>query len=63
MIGLARALGLEVVAEGVETRAQRDHLRGLGCALAQGYLFGHPLDAAQALSLICESGDRERIRA
>jgi EAL domain-containing protein (putative c-di-GMP-specific phosphodiesterase class I) len=39
---LAAALGLEAVAEGVETRAQADALRAVGCPLAQGFLFGPP---------------------
>ena len=43
MIGMADALGLEVVAEGVETVAQRDELTRLGCDLAQGYLVSPPL--------------------
>jgi len=43
MIGMADALGLEVVAEGVETIAQRDELTRLGCDLAQGYLVSPPL--------------------
>lgn len=42
VIGLANALGLDAVAEGVETRDQADVLRGLGCPHAQGYLFGRP---------------------
>ncbi len=42
-ITLARALDLRVVAEGVETRAERDVLVGLGCELAQGYYFGRPM--------------------
>ena len=45
-ITLAHALGLSVVAEGVETVAQLDYLRDLGCDLVQGYLFSRPLDAA-----------------
>ena len=39
VLGLGRALGLEIVAEGVETPAQADDLRHLGCATAQGYLW------------------------
>jgi diguanylate cyclase (GGDEF)-like protein/PAS domain S-box-containing protein len=39
---LAAALGLEAVAEGVETPAQAEALRALGCPLAQGFLFGAP---------------------
>jgi EAL domain-containing protein (putative c-di-GMP-specific phosphodiesterase class I)/GGDEF domain-containing protein len=42
-IGLAHSLGLDVVAEGVETEAQAVHLRRLGCEQLQGYLLGRPL--------------------
>lgn len=42
-ITLARRLGLSVVAEGVETEAQRQFLAGLGCDLLQGFLFSRPL--------------------
>ncbi|MGN6512600.1 MAG: EAL domain-containing protein [Lysobacteraceae bacterium] len=44
-IGLAHALGLDVVAEGVETEAQAGVLRDLGCEVLQGYLLGRPLPA------------------
>ncbi len=43
VIGLAHSLGLEVVAEGVETTAQLDTLRSQGCHLIQGYLFARPM--------------------
>ncbi|MBK7521027.1 MAG: EAL domain-containing protein [Gammaproteobacteria bacterium] len=46
IIGMARRLGKKVVAEGVETEAQCDYLRELGCDFAQGYLFGKPMSAA-----------------
>ena len=51
IVQLARGLGLKVVAEGVESEAQRALLSTLQCDYAQGYLFGRPLDpqAAQAL--------------
>ena len=51
MIGMAHALGLEVVAEGVETEAQLQILRELGCDLVQGYLISPPvrLDALREL--------------
>ena len=45
VIDLGRNLGLTIVAEGVETRAQADHLRERGCAVGQGFLFGHPATA------------------
>ena len=45
VIKLAHALGLKVVAEGVETTAQLDVLRRLGCDLAQGFLFSEAMPA------------------
>jgi EAL domain-containing protein (putative c-di-GMP-specific phosphodiesterase class I) len=47
VIGLAAALGLRVVAEGVETDAQRNALRAIGTRRAQGFLLGTPLDEAE----------------
>jgi diguanylate cyclase (GGDEF)-like protein/PAS domain S-box-containing protein len=41
--GMAHALGMTVVAEGVETEAQREELIAIGCDAAQGYLFARPL--------------------
>jgi diguanylate cyclase (GGDEF)-like protein/PAS domain S-box-containing protein len=45
VVGMAVELGLEVVAEGVETQEQLQHLERLGCSQAQGYLFGRPSPA------------------
>ncbi|MDR1853319.1 MAG: EAL domain-containing protein [Azoarcus sp.] len=47
VIGLAHALGLKVVAEGVETETQRDFLLAHGCDIFQGYLFSRPIPAAE----------------
>lgn len=44
VVGLARALGLTTVAEGVELEEQRQQLADLGCDYAQGYLLSRPLD-------------------
>jgi PAS domain S-box-containing protein len=52
IIMLAHHLGLKVVAEGVETRAQLDLLKDLGCERAQGYLFSKPVDQAAILKLL-----------
>jgi EAL domain-containing protein (putative c-di-GMP-specific phosphodiesterase class I) len=48
MIALGRDLGKTVVAEGIETPAQRGWLREHGCNLGQGYLFGRPEPAEEA---------------
>jgi polar amino acid transport system substrate-binding protein len=45
IIELCQTLGLEVVAEGVETRSQLEFLRGRGCNIVQGYLFSEALPA------------------
>ncbi len=47
VITLGRELGLQVVAEGVETREQADFLLGRGCVLQQGYLYARPLPEAE----------------
>lgn len=47
VINLAQNLGLGVMAEGVESAAQRDHLIGLGCQSFQGYFFGRPVVLAE----------------
>ena len=52
IVAMARSLGLEVVAEGVETAAQRDFLHHIGCRKMQGYLFSPPLPAAQMERLL-----------
>lgn len=44
LIQLARALDIEVIAEGVETQAQFEIIRAAGCDYAQGFLFGRKVD-------------------
>ena len=70
MLQLARTLGYEIIAEGVERPTQEDGLRALGCHLAQGYFLGKPLGAAETGRMLVEQaggpvpdrrqGDRRR---
>ncbi|MDP9014507.1 MAG: EAL domain-containing protein [Pseudomonadota bacterium] len=55
IIIIAKALGIFVVAEGVETEEQAARLRGFGCNEAQGYLFSRPLPASEAAKLLAAS--------
>jgi EAL domain-containing protein (putative c-di-GMP-specific phosphodiesterase class I) len=50
IVHMARALGAEVVVEGIETKAMLDALRRLGCDYAQGYLIGRPQTLAEVLA-------------
>jgi len=52
VVGLAHTLGMNVVAEGVETAQQMDSLKGLDCEFGQGYLFSRPVDEAGAAHLL-----------
>jgi diguanylate cyclase (GGDEF)-like protein/PAS domain S-box-containing protein len=54
IIALGRNLGMETVAEGVETVAQLEFLRTLGPRFAQGFFFSRPLDAAGAEAVLAE---------
>ncbi|MBD1937302.1 EAL domain-containing response regulator [Microcoleus sp. FACHB-68] len=52
IVTLARSRGMDIVAEGIETPAQLEKLRELGCELGQGYLFSKPVDTEKATELI-----------
>ncbi|MFN3388979.1 MAG: EAL domain-containing protein [Allosphingosinicella sp.] len=52
VIRLGHSLGLDVVAEGIETAEQRDALLALGCAYGQGWLFGRPVPAASLAAIV-----------
>jgi len=58
ILNLGASLGLNVIAEGIETQAQLDILRAHNLRYAQGYLFAHPLPIAEALALISPFQDR-----
>lgn len=52
MISMARQLGLEPVAEGIETREVADSLITMGCTLGQGFLFGRPMTPESAEAVV-----------
>lgn len=56
IIALGQVLGLGIIAEGVETEAQRDFLAQNGCHLYQGYLFAHAVPADEFLALLRRPG-------
>jgi diguanylate cyclase (GGDEF)-like protein/PAS domain S-box-containing protein len=52
MIVMAHKLGIQVIAEGVETKSQDQILRGIGCDYGQGYLYSRPMSAIDFTALI-----------
>ena len=52
ILEMAHVLGLDVVAEGVETTSQLDYLKERGCQFAQGFLFGRPMGPAALTTLL-----------
>ncbi len=60
LLGLGHALGMSVVAEGVETQLQADALRMMGCELAQGYYFGYPGTLDQLWTTVKQRAGAER---
>lgn len=56
-LAMAHSLGMQVVAEGVETEAQAMQLQQMGCEYAQGYLFSRPLAAEPAAELLTQAPD------
>ncbi|HEV2708461.1 MAG TPA: EAL domain-containing protein [Pyrinomonadaceae bacterium] len=58
---LASNLGMDTVAEGVETEQQLAHLRTLKCHYGQGYLFSRPLDSVAATALLSQRASTQRL--
>ena len=56
---LARNLGMECIAEGIETEEQHQQLKALGCEYGQGYLFSRPVDDVAAEHLLTKEEERE----
>ena len=56
VLGIAKSLGLEVVAEGIEEKEEAEYLRKLGCQYGQGYLFGKAMPLEDLLLLLEKQG-------
>jgi EAL domain-containing protein (putative c-di-GMP-specific phosphodiesterase class I) len=52
LINLGKALGMQVVAQGIETPEQLEALNRMGCELGQGHLFSYALEPARATMLV-----------
>ncbi len=63
ILGLARSMGLEVVAEGIETSEQLRALEGMDCTYGQGYLFAKPQSAGAQLRNSCSHESAIRYRS
>src|SRR5205085_11559303 len=59
ILTLARNLGMEVIAEGVETEEQFQQLKMLGCEYGQGFLFSHPVNHERVLHLLAQDAHRD----
>jgi diguanylate cyclase (GGDEF)-like protein/PAS domain S-box-containing protein len=55
LVSLAHTMGILAIAEGIETAGQLAAIRSIGCDLAQGYLFGRPVEAGLLTELLIES--------
>ena len=54
LIGLGRSLGIETIAEGLETEQQVAFVKAHGCVTGQGFIFGHALPAAAVPAFILD---------
>jgi diguanylate cyclase (GGDEF)-like protein len=59
LIGIAKKLDIRVVAEGIETRGQADHLRRIGCVLGQGFLCSPAIDRYAITDLLLSSAQQQ----
>jgi len=63
ILDIAAAMGIGVIAEGIETEAQAGHLRALGCMTGQGYLFSPAVDQETLTRMLTAPEDQFRNRA
>lgn len=55
IIQLAKTLNLKIISEGVETKQQAEFLKFIGCDIAQGYYYAHPMSKANLEMLLCRA--------
>jgi EAL domain-containing protein (putative c-di-GMP-specific phosphodiesterase class I) len=60
---MAQALGLDVIAEGIEDHEQLAAMRALGCPHGQGYVFARPMPLDDALALVAPTAPAALARA
>ncbi len=61
IISMAREMGMETIAEGIETEKQLSELKSLLCGYGQGFLLSRPLDTAAADKVLADMGERHPI--
>ena len=63
LVTMSREMGLIIVAEGIETDAQADVLLAMGCPQGQGYLYGRPMPAKDAIAFFRQAPTQSSVRA
>ena len=63
IIEIGKSLGIEIIAEGVETMAQARILADLGCDTLQGYVFARPMPAQEFFEFLCKNASANSLRA
>ena len=61
VVDMSHSIGIEVVAEGVETKEQLDYLKGISCDYIQGYYFSRPLPEQDFETMLNQADKAEKI--